>query len=351
MERSGKRSERSRVGTEMQAPSLRSHLGADDLNMTRSKYANLFAEELPSEDLIHVHAPKFTINDEHPGEDEIVEALGTLRNNKAAGASGLTAEDLKSWHAEAQETEEGEEPDDEATKLWEKVLELVRLAFKEEGVIPLAFSQGIFVLIPKAKSGEFRGIALLEVIYKLVSSIINHRMQVGITFDDAVHEFRPGRGTGTAILEAKLLAQLQMRSDEPLYMVFMDLKKAYDTLDRMQALRILKEYGVGEKLWRIISTIWANDTMVPRQAGYFGCAFRAHRGVRQGGIMSPVTFNVMVDAVVRHWRATDSSTGIDLETLLFYADDGLLVAGTDAQQVQDESLDVITKGFLSVGLK
>ena len=113
--------------------------------------------------------------------------MGTLRNNKAAGASGLTAEDLKrSWHEDVQETEEGEEPDDEATKLWEKVLELVRLAF-EEGVIPLAFSQGIFVLIPKAKSGEFRGIALLEVIYKLVSSIINRRMQVGITFDDAEH--------------------------------------------------------------------------------------------------------------------------------------------------------------------
>jgi hypothetical protein len=108
-------------------------------------------------------------------------------------------------------------------------------------------------------------------------------------------------------------------------------------------LRIL-----GEKLLRIISTIWANDTMVPRQSGYFGQAFRAHREVRQGDIMSPIIFNIMVDAVVRHWRATDS-TGIDLETLLFYADDGLL-AGTDAQQVQ-ESLDVITKGFLLVGLK
>ena len=73
----------------------------EDLNMTRSEYANLFAEELPSEDPIPVHAPKFTINDEPPGEDEIVEALGTLRNNKAAGASGLTAEDLKSWHEDA----------------------------------------------------------------------------------------------------------------------------------------------------------------------------------------------------------------------------------------------------------
>jgi hypothetical protein len=64
--------------------------------------------------------------------------------------------------------------------------------------------------------------------------------------------------------------------------------------------------------------------------------------------MMPVIFNVIVDAVIRHWRNTDS-TGFDLETLLFYADDGLLV-GTDAQQVQ-ESLDVITKGFLLVGLR
>ena len=93
--------------------------------MTRSEYTNIFADELPLEDLIPFHAPKITINDEHPGEDEIVEALGTFRNNKAAGASGLTAEDLKSWHQDAQVTEGGEEPDEEATKLWKKVLELV----------------------------------------------------------------------------------------------------------------------------------------------------------------------------------------------------------------------------------
>ena len=53
------------------------------------------------------------------------------------------------------------------------------------------------VLIPKSKAGEFRGIALLKIIYKLISSIINQRL------------FREKRGTGTAIMEAKLLAQLR----------------------------------------------------------------------------------------------------------------------------------------------
>ena len=86
--------------------------------------------------------------------------------------------------------------------------------------------------------------------------------------------------------------------------------------------------------------------MVPRQAGYFGKAFRARRGVQQGDIISPLIFNIMVDAVIRHWR---SETGHLDEHSVFYADNGLL-AGTDAAALQT-SVDVITAGFKSVGLK
>ena len=82
-------------------------------------------------------------------------------------------------------------------------------------------------------------------------------------------------------------------------MIFLDLKKVYDTLDRSQAMRILEAYGVGRNIRRIIATIWEGDTMVPRQAGYFGRPFKARRGVRQGDIVSPFIFNIMVlDAVV-----------------------------------------------------
>jgi len=38
-------------------------------------------------------------------------------------------------------------------------------------------------------------------------------------------------------MEAKLLAQLRCRIDEPLFMVFVGLKKAYYSLDREQAMR------------------------------------------------------------------------------------------------------------------
>ena len=41
--------------------------------------------------------------------------------------------------------------------------------------------------------------------------------------------------------------------------------------------------------------------MVARAGGYYGEAFKGSRGVTQGDPISPIIFNVVVDAVVRHW--------------------------------------------------
>jgi len=131
-----------------------------------------------------------------------------------------------------------------------------------EGEIPKAFSESILVLIPKAEQGQFRGIALLEIPYKVISSIIDTRL-TKIELYDALHGSVKGCDTGTAIMEAKLLSQLRYRIDEPLYMVFIDLKKAFYSLDRERAMPILELYGVGVNLCRIIRSMWEGDMMVP----------------------------------------------------------------------------------------
>ena len=41
--------------------------------------------------------------------------------------------------------------------------------------------------------------------------------------------------------------------------------------------------------------------MVARVGGYCGKAFKGERGVTQGDALSSTIFNVVVDAVVRHW--------------------------------------------------
>ena len=98
---------------------------------------------------------------------------------------------------------------------------------------------------------------LLELIYKLVSLIITRRLTEAIEFHDALHGFRGGRGTGTAIIELKLLMQHTRNCGvENLYVIFLYLTKAYYSLDRDRTMAILKGYGVGNNLLAFIKQIW-----------------------------------------------------------------------------------------------
>ena len=57
------------------------------------------------------------------------------------------------------------------------------------------------VMIAKGERG-YRGIGLMEVMWKVVAAILNLWLTASITFHDFLHGFRAGRGTGTTTLEA-----------------------------------------------------------------------------------------------------------------------------------------------------
>jgi hypothetical protein len=69
-------------------------------------------------------------------------------------------------------------------------------------------------------------------------------------------------GTGTAGIEAKLAQQLAYLEQASLYGVFLDLKKAFDSMDRERCLLILEGYGVGPRIIRLIWNFWRNAVLV-----------------------------------------------------------------------------------------
>ena len=124
--------------------------------------------------------------------------------------------------------------------------------------------------------------------HKLISQIIKLRMTEKIEFVDAIHGFRRKRGTYTAIGEAKLRIQQTMRSTHPLFQVYIDLKKAYDNLDRKVAMKILEKYGVGVNVRRYIWKIWEKQQFFLRQSGFYSDPIAVDQGVTQGDIDSPM---------------------------------------------------------------
>ena len=92
---------------------------------------------------------------------------------------------------------------------------------------------------------NYRVIGLVEVMWKVVAAILNLRLTASITFHNILHGFWVGCGTGTGTLEAKLLQQLVAFREEVLFLIFLDLHKAYYALYRSRCLEILEGYGVG----------------------------------------------------------------------------------------------------------
>ena len=100
----------------------------------------------------------------------------------------------------------GQEGTREGVKKWVWIVELVQKAFRDRDLDEEVTWQAL-VLIPKGKK-DYRYIGLVEVMWKVVAVILNCRFTSSITYHDALHGFRAGRGTGTATLEVKLLQQL-----------------------------------------------------------------------------------------------------------------------------------------------
>ena len=90
--------------------------------------------------------------------------------------------------------------------------------------------------------------------WKVVAEILNRRLTASITFHNFLHGFWAGRGTGTSTLGAKLLQKLAALREEVLYMIFLDLHKVYDALDRSRCLDILEGYGIPPQARLLLQT-------------------------------------------------------------------------------------------------
>jgi len=235
------------------------------------EYKSLYRATLTPGNPIDTHIAPQPINDELPEYDEIAAAVRRLKNGKAPGPSGMRAEHLKVLLHRA----EKENATDGDRQGWEQLCNTIRHIF-ETGTIPQEITWSTLVLIPKT-SGGYRGIGLLEVIWKICSSIITQRLQESIPFHESLHGFRTGRGTGTASLDAKLHMQLAHIQGSPLYQIFLDLSKAYDTLDRTRTLQLLHSYGVGERILRLLTNFWKSLMIVAKQSGYHGEPFTSGR--------------------------------------------------------------------------
>ena len=260
-----------------------------DLRVVTTERVDLYAYRPPPGAPIPIHITPFDVADDVPSEEEIASIVRKFKQGKAPGPSGIRTDHLKDWLKAASWLDE---PD---PSHWNALVALVQHVFAT-GEVSTQMTWATVVLLPKSDGGV-RGIGLLDVVWKLVTSIIERRVSTAVTYHDALHGFRARHGMGTAIIEAKLFQQLAAIDQVPVYEIFLDLKKAYDAVDRSCLLEVLEGYGVGPRCRQLLETFCHRQLIVARQGGFYGEVFTAGRGVTQGDPFAPTGINVLVDAL------------------------------------------------------
>ena len=88
---------------------------------------------------------------------------------------------------------------------------------------------------------------------KLIAIIIDRRLADSINFHEIMHGFKYHREKGKATLEDKILQYISGLHHEVLYEIFLYIHKAHDSLDQGNALKILEGYGVGPRVFILLT--------------------------------------------------------------------------------------------------
>ena len=226
----------------------------------------------------------------------------------------------------------------------------------------------------KSVCGDYRGITLLEAVGKIFSRILLNRLMDSVC-PAAVSEsqcgFRSGRGTTDMIFSARQLQEKCIEQQVPLYQVFVDLTKAFDTINRNALWTILGKLGCPSKFVDLFKHLHRDMKARVNFDGALSEPIAIDNGVKQGDIPAPTLFSIyFAVALVFAFHDCDvgvyirfRSTGMvfDLRRFsaksktfqslireLLYADDADLVA--HSEEDMQKVMDLLSAACIAFGL-
>ena len=148
-----------------------------------------------------------------------------------------------------------------------------------------------------------RGISLLSIAGKIpVARVLLNRLNEHLERSGLLPEsqcgFRKNRGTIDMIFTARQLQEKCQEQNVDLYMTFVDLTKAFDTVSREGLWKIMAKFGCPAKFIAMVRQF--HDGMLARvqNDGEFSYPFPVTNGVKQGCVLASTLFSMMFSAML-----------------------------------------------------
>ena len=232
-------------------------------------------------------------------EEEVLDKIQKLHNGRAKGLQGLPSEFLRY----AKPFPEKGKP--APVNILAPVLTDVLNATFQSGSIPANINGGLVTPVFKKgdplDTGNYRPIAVTEPIMRLYAGILNaravqHTEDLGLRAQNQTG-FRPGLAAQHNLFALQHMIDEAHSNGKHMYTCFLDLKGAYDRVQRPLLWQVLRHLGIHGVMLRAIQSLYEDSGLAIHINGKRGKILQSLTGVKQGCPMSPTFIGLCMDGL------------------------------------------------------
>ena len=285
---------------------------------------------------------------------EVQRVIKSMKNWKASGTSGIIVEFFKYSIAE----EGNEDAANPPSPLRQVLLSLLQLMF-DNSHLAVTLTAAELVTVPKkgdlSNRNNYRGISLIEVIIKILMTVVTRRISDGLEKTERITPAQAGfRSKEEVVAQVVTLYDICKRREhagKPTLVAFIDMVKAYDCVPQGASLFKANRIGVKNKVLNLLRNVYKSAVCSVRGSGV---VFPLERGLRQGGPSSPDEFKIFVNDFLGTQVGVEvpySNPPLYVPGLLLADDAVILTESIPAmQQVLDEKQEWANTNGMSFGL-
>ena len=204
-------------------------------------------------------------------------------------------------------------------------------------LLKVAIIKPIFKSKESNKLTNYRPISLLPVFSKVLEKVLHFYLMSHLTENNIIHPlqfgFRKFHSTYMPLCRLTDEITKSLQDDQIACCLYLDLKKAFDTVSINILLQKLYAYGFRNKLYDIMKSYLSNRTQRTKIKGQLSDSRDVLVGVPQGSILGPLLFILYANDLPNISR--------DADFYLFADDTAIVVRGNNRDELQCKLNDLL----------